>query len=140
MNHRLAKVARIAAVQKQIHRLAEWQLIDLRRREETLREQSRELITCLNDDTALHGLFVAPMAKRLTSIGIETGAVSKACEAQSERVLSEGRKLRHAERIYDRTAAGARREAEKVLLGEVIEAALTRPTAAAGPADQSGET
>ena len=69
MNRRLAKISRIVAVQKQIHRLAEWQLIDLQRQEAELQERARLLIESLNGDTPLHGLFVESTAKRLRRVG-----------------------------------------------------------------------
>jgi hypothetical protein len=139
--HRLAKIARMTTVQRQMHRLAEWQLFDLMRREDRLREETRELITSLNDETSLHGLFVESMAKHLTAVGIEAGAVAKAREAQSERVLAEGRKLRHVERIHEATAVDVKRRSEKAVLDDVIEAALLRQPAGidrpSGPADES---
>jgi hypothetical protein len=136
MDRRLAKISRIVAVQKQMHRLAEWQLIDLQRQEAELQERARLLIESLNGDTPLHGLFVESTAKRLRRVGMASGAVAKARETQTERVVGERRKLRHVERIEEATALEAEREAEKSRLEQIIENASGRangkPSAAPG--------
>lgn len=126
MNRRLAKISRIVAVQKQIHRLAEWQLADLQRQEAELQERARLLIESLNGDTPLHGLFVESTAKQLRRVGVASGAVAEAREAQTERVVGERRKLRHVERIEEETALDAERQDEKSRLEQIIESALGR--------------
>jgi len=122
----MAKIARIFTVQKQMHRLAEWQLIELQRQEEELHEQARQLVLSLDGDGPLHGLFVDQMAKRLQSVDVATGAVGKAKETQTAHVVSELRKLRHLECLQEETARDATRHREKTLLDEVIDSAMVR--------------
>jgi hypothetical protein len=141
MRSRLAKITRMVAVQRQVHRLAEWQLIELQRQEEDLNAQAHQLILTLNADVPLHGLFVESMAKRLSSIGSESAAVAKAKEAQSGRVLVESRKLRHAERLQDSTAIDVARHLEKLRLDEIVGNALLRGSLPSlrDPAQQSDD-
>jgi hypothetical protein len=130
MKQRLEKIARVVAVQKQMHRLAEWRLIALQRQEEDLRDQARHLIRSMNDDVPLRGLIVNSMVRRLTSLGVETETVEAAREAQTDVVLAEGRKLKQAEHMEDRVAMAQERRDNRRQLDDAIGDSLARRPAA----------
>jgi hypothetical protein len=120
------KIARIVAVQTQMHRLEEWKLVALKRREDELHDEERSLIGSLNAGEPLHGLFVDAMAKRLTAIGKRADAVTKAKKVQTEIVMSEARKLKQAERMEVAATTVAQREGEKRQLEDTIGDAVLR--------------
>jgi len=126
MADRLAKVRRIQAVQAELHRLAEWRLAGLARKQQELAEEQTVLIETLNDEDQLHGLFVGAMARRLRTLAGETERVKVAHEAQTDRVLDEARRLKQAERMVDRVSVDHRRETEKRDLQALVEALLAR--------------
>lgn len=126
MADRLAKIRRIQAVQAELHRLAEWRLASLARKQEELATEQTVLIASLNDEDQLHGLFVGAMARRLRALAGETERVKVAREAQADRVLDEARRLKQAERMVDRASVDHRREAEKRELQALVEALLAR--------------
>jgi hypothetical protein len=126
MGDRLDKLRRIKRLQGDLHRLAEWRLAQLAQRERGLAEQQQALITTLNDEDHLHGMFVASMARRLKSLAGETERVRAMLEAQSGRVLDEAKRLKRAELMAGRVESDDRREAEKRDLLHLIEALVAR--------------
>jgi hypothetical protein len=133
MASRTQKIARMVAVQRQLHRLAEWKLVQLQRREADLHDQECSLIGSLNAEEPLHGLFVQAMAKRLASIGQESTVVGRARQSQSDIVLAECRKLKHAERMGNAAATSQQRDDEKRRLEEAIGDAVMRASDQTGP-------
>jgi hypothetical protein len=132
MSSRTAKIARMVAVQRQLHRLAEWKLVQLQRREADLHGQESSLIGSLNAEEPLHGLFVPAMAKRLASIGKESAVVAHARQSQSDIVLAECRKLKQAERMGHAAASSRERDDEKRRLEETIDQTIMRARDRAG--------
>jgi len=65
------KIRRILHLQRQLHRLSQWRLSELQGQEAAIQDKQRDLIGALNGDGRLQGLFVAAMAKRLTSLAGE---------------------------------------------------------------------
>lgn len=120
MKSRAEKIARVVAVQRQLHRLAEWQLMQLQRRENELHDEERHLIGSLNDDEPPRGMFARTIVKRLNAIGRETGVVGKARQTQSDVLLAESRKLKHVEKKNDIAAAAEERDGEKRRLEEAV--------------------
>jgi uncharacterized coiled-coil protein SlyX len=118
---RLRKARRIMAVQAQLHRLAEWRLAALVREEGELDASQQQLIGTLNEDAALHGLFVDAMARRLRALARETDRVKAAQEEQSRRLLEEAMRLKRAERMADRIGKEERRAGEKRDLQRLLE-------------------
>ncbi|MFI5010899.1 MAG: hypothetical protein ACHQAY_00985 [Hyphomicrobiales bacterium] len=121
MQKRLQAVTRILAVQQQLGRLAEAKLADLDRRVAALQASQRELVGALNEDAALHGLFVEAMARRVRSISSEIALVERAKEAQAKHLLEETGKLRRVERIAGALGRECRTAQEKNELAELID-------------------
>lgn len=126
MADRLKKLRRIQAVQADLHKLAEWRLAVLARKEQELAEDQEALIGTLNSDDSLHGLFVPAMARRLRALAGETEVVRAARETQTERVLEEAKRLKRTERMSDRAAVDHARESEKVELQRLVEGLIAR--------------
>lgn len=126
MADRLKKLRRIQAVQADMHRLAEWRLAVLTRKEQQLTDDQTALIGTLNSDDTLHGLFVAAMARRLRALAGETEVVRAAKETQADKVLEEAKRLKRTERMSDRAAVEHERSLEKVELQRLVEALVAR--------------
>jgi hypothetical protein len=139
MQDRLRSIGRIAGVQRELQRAAEWKLAAIEQREAALRQTEADLIRFLGQDHAFAGLFPAAMAGRLRSLAREIAQAAQARKAQAATVLRETGRTRRAERLLARITAGERREAEKRELLDIIDRAgkprkppvsLTRHTAA----------
>jgi len=128
---RLKKVRRIVEVQAELHRLAEWRLAHLGRQEDELREQQEELVRSLNADSALHGLFVANMARSLRRLAAETERVAGAREAQRRRVHDEAMRLKRTERVEKRLVRSEREAEEKRDLQAFLEGLANKSDASA---------
>lgn len=128
---RLRKVRRIVEVQEELHRLAEWRLAHLGRQEDELREQQEELVRSLNGDSALHGLFVANMARSLRRLAAETERVVGAREAQRRRVHDEAMRLKRTERVEKRLERSEREAEEKRDLQAFLEGLANKSDASA---------
>ena len=61
------KSRRILVALEQLHRVEQWKMADLERRLAELEQEKVELIGALNDNDALHGLFIDATARRLSS-------------------------------------------------------------------------
>src|SRR5262245_22892343 len=125
MANRRDRIHRIAVVQEQLHRLAEWRLADLQRQEDELADRQRALIEALNDDQRLQGLFVDSAAKRLTAVSAESTKVAQAKDRQADRVFAEARRLKQAQRMAGVAAAAVRRDDEQRTLETVVEASVS---------------
>jgi hypothetical protein len=118
---RRKKIERILALQGTIHRLAEWQLAALDRKQTELVADRGALFEALNADVPpLHGLFVEAMARRLTALAREEDRLGRAREAQQRRLVEEGLRLKRFERVNGRAqrdaAAAARKRGFEALL------------------------
>jgi hypothetical protein len=111
MNRRLRKIERLLALQEQLHRLAEWKLAALDRKQAELASDQASLIGALNRDDPLHGVFIEAMARRLNALAREADRVNRARAAASRRLAEEGLTLKRAERMTVR----ARRQYEEIL-------------------------
>jgi hypothetical protein len=111
VDRRLGKIERILAVQKQLHRLAEWDVAALDRKKAELTSGQAELVAALNDHESLQGIFIDAMARRLAALAREADKVSAARAVMAERLTEAGLKLKRTERITGRL----RREREAAL-------------------------
>ncbi|HZC80015.1 MAG TPA: hypothetical protein VE258_19825 [Ktedonobacterales bacterium] len=132
MSTREQRTRRVLALQEQLHRVAHWKLLDLRRRVAELDSQRRELIAALNDSDALQGLFLDATARRLMSIAREADEVGREERLQIARVREHAVRLACAERLSEAVAGQAARADEKRALREVID----RLVGAATPASR----
>jgi hypothetical protein len=101
----------------------------LQGQEAAIQDKQRDLIGALNGDDRLQGLFVAAMAKRLTSLAGEEAKVAGLKKAQSEDVWAHARRVRQSERQVDAATLARRRGTEKKELDEIVERMATRPDA-----------
>ncbi len=111
MDRRLKKVERVLAVQKQLHRLAEWEVAALDRKKAELANGQVELLGALNHDDALQGLFIEAMARRLAALARQSEEVSQARAVMSQQLLEAGLKVKRTERMTGKL----RRELEAAL-------------------------
>jgi len=131
MKKRLEAMHRILSVQRQLRRLAEGKLVELERREAALLASRTELVGALNEDTALHGLFIEAMARRVRSISGHIAEVERAKVAQAKHLLEHSSRLKRVERVtfsLDREYQAALERSE---LAELID--RLRPPSASLP-------
>lgn len=129
MSKRAQKAHRVLAVQKQLHRVAAWKLAELRGRLQELEASQAELIGALNEDDALHGLFIANIARRIRSLAEESSRVAREREDQSRKLIGQASRVRLVERMTARIdLQDARQEAQQELI-EAIEHFLGRSSA-----------
>jgi len=126
MKKRAKKVERVLDVLKHIHRIEELKKVELQRKLVELERSQHEVIHALNTDDALHGLFVDTTAKFLRSLAKEAQHVAKAKDIQSQRILENASKLKHAERLSEKLERETRRVETETQLNEAIER-VTRP-------------
>lgn len=112
---------RIVAVQAQLHRIAEWQLLECQAKERELSDRQQRLIEGLNGDDKPLALAAQTAARQLKAASIEHGVLAKAKEQQAAHALSEARKLKQALKMAEAVAKRALCEDEKRLLEAAIE-------------------
>lgn len=133
MQDRLRKFRRIEAVQEQMHRRAEAELLRLERALAAAAEERRAILAAVNGDTYLP--FMAGVAaRRLRGIETEIARLQAERAAQQARALEQGMRLRRAERLVERYAGEADTAAERAALAEAIENAAGRTRASFPPA------
>ncbi|MBZ6079335.1 hypothetical protein [Microvirga puerhi] len=113
MQKRLQKTKRLLKLQQKLHEIEKWKLAGLQQRIIEVQDAQATLITTLNDDDALHGLFVEARAKRLQSLSVEEVRIKQAQEQQSKVALDKAMKVKRTERLVDRLNVEHRRHDEK---------------------------
>lgn len=121
MGNRLRAVQRILSVQAQLHRLAQWKLGELERREDALQERHESLLRFVDEDGAYAALFGNTLMRRLRSISEEKAQVSTAKQEQSDKTLEELRRVGRMKRMGDELEDEARQERERQELREILE-------------------
>lgn len=101
---RLRSIRRIADLRHQLKRIEEIKLAHLHAEEAELNAKREVLITALNDDDALHGLFVDDMAGRLKRINERQQALQPIKAFQTQRVLVQARHAKFAETMMDKVS------------------------------------
>lgn len=122
MAARLDKLKRIAAVQAKLHRIEEFRLAEMQRRSAELAREEETLVATFNDDDTFAGVFVAAMARQLRRIAQESTRVETSKATQAGVVRDAALRLKRTERHADRMAQSVRRDDERRLLRELIEA------------------
>jgi hypothetical protein len=110
---RAKKIERLLALQTRIHRLAEWRLVEIDRKQASVAESRERLFDTLNGDQPLHGLFADAMARRIAALARESDRLQRAREAQERRLREEGLKLKRFERAGEKINRKSRDEAAK---------------------------
>jgi NADP-dependent 3-hydroxy acid dehydrogenase YdfG len=126
MQKRDRKIRRIAAVQARLHRIAEWNLMECQSREIELEDKQRRILEAFNDESKLQDLLVQTAGKSLRAASVEQAAVAKVKERLAENTRTEGRKLKHVERLVDLANGRAAKEDEKRTLDDEIDQAVRR--------------
>jgi hypothetical protein len=128
VKERLKSIKRILAVQEQLRGLAETRLAALARRGDALEATRRDLVGALNEDQALHGLFVASMARRVSQVSREIAEVEKAKDVQARLLLQHSGRLKQVERVAGSLDRRYREARERKELAEMLDA-MRPPTA-----------
>ncbi len=121
MGNRLRAVQRILSVQAQLHRLAQWKLAELERREDGLQERHESLLRFVDEDGAYAALFGNTLMRRLRSISEEKARVTAAKHEQADKTLDELRRVGQMQRATDELEGEARQERERQELKEILE-------------------
>ena len=126
MRGRVKKMQRIMQAQARLHQLEELKLVRLEREETRLKGEQETIIQSLNEDGALHGLFVEAMSRRLTALAREAGAVHRAQEVQSRRVMEEALRLKRSERITGKLSRQHKSAVEKKVFEDILDGIAKR--------------
>lgn len=129
MEKRVKRARRLLGVLTQLQRLEEQKKIELQRQHRELETSQEEVIKALNQDDALHGLFVDTTARLLKRLSQEARRVEEARDRQSQKILDRASKVKTAERLHEKLdyqAARARKEEE---LRDIIERYVGRKSA-----------
>jgi len=68
MSERLRRSRRVLAVQSQLDRLAQWNLIDLQSRAVVLGDQQCGLVRFMSEESVVAGIFSSTMMRRLQTL------------------------------------------------------------------------
>ena len=121
MRDRAAKAQRILAAQQQLHRIEQWKLAELQRELAELTSAQLEIISALNDNNALHGLFIDATARRLGTLAEEAERVSRKTTDQSLRTTEHAVRVRASERLEQAVAQELQRGLEGKELLDIID-------------------
>ena len=121
MEKRAKKARRLLGVLTKLHKIEEQKKLELQLRHDELERSQVEVIDALNEDDALHGMFIDTTAKFLRSLARELQRVAEAQELQMHKLRVQATKVKTAERLTDSLdQIVARRGGEKELQ-DVIE-------------------
>lgn len=126
MSERLKKMDRIWTVQKQLHKMAEWELARLQRKSAELEAAQVALIEALNDDSQLYGLFTDAAAKRLQSLAAQANQIRAEQLIQADATLEKALQAKRTEKMVASLKDATRKENEKKDLLSVLETISAR--------------
>jgi uncharacterized coiled-coil protein SlyX len=129
MKERVERVGRILALQRQLHRIEEWRLADVQRRIAALEVAQHELINSLNEDDALHGLFIDTLARHLRALSEEAGRLAVEKELQSHRLIEHTTRLKAVERLFAQVDEALSRANDRKALDQLIDSLMSRRAA-----------
>ena len=121
MRDRLKKIERVLAVQEQLHRLAQWKMAALDREKAELADGQVDLLSALNGDNQLHGLFVEAMTRRLKALAREAERLERARRVMEEQLSDQALKLKRTERMTDRVRREDQLGRDKRLFQDLLE-------------------
>ncbi len=121
MQDRAAKARRILTARQQQHRIEQWKLAELQRELADLTSAQLEIISALNDNDALHGLFIDATARRLGTLAEAAERVTRKATDQSVRTTEHAVRVRASERLERAVAQELERELEGKELLDIIE-------------------
>jgi hypothetical protein len=121
MRSRLKKIERVLAVQEQLHRLAQWKMAALEREKTANADGQVDLISALNADNQLHGLFVEAMTRRLAALAREAERLERARGVMEKELSEEGLKLKRTEKMTVRVRREHQLGRDKRLFQDLLE-------------------
>lgn len=119
MKRRAAKLERLARVQTQLQRAAEWALHDLRRELDVLQQRERVILDALARDSALLLGLAPALTERLSELKAHSDRVQRACEDQVDLVMEQTRRRTLIEKMELDLAGKVERAAESARLEEI---------------------
>lgn len=119
MTSRADKLGRIASLMKLQLRLSEWELAQLRLKEQTLQDEQQWLVGALNEGKPPAGSSSHSIAQRLNRTSVGVRAVRERAAQQLDQVRAENRRVKQLEEAAKAALADKRRDAEKRSLEEM---------------------
>ncbi|MFN4166781.1 MAG: flagellar biosynthesis protein R [Pannonibacter phragmitetus] len=122
MSKNSKEIGRILKLQRQIHQLSAWMLVNLDRQDEQLSEKQDRVLRALSEgDLALHDRFIRNASQRLKTIAEEQAQLSAAREKVETEMARQGRMLKVTERRLETVAKLERQADEHLSLAEILE-------------------
>jgi hypothetical protein len=129
MKRQRDSLAKILLLQDKLHKLSTWKVAALDRQRIELAAAQKETIAAIDQDVMNHRLLLASATRRLRAIDnqIEVNKILHA--AQTRHSLEQGARAKIVERMVDRVDEKYRKQLERNDLSDLIERALSRPSA-----------
>ncbi len=121
MRNRLKKVERVLAVQEQLHRLAQWKMAALDREKAENASGQAGLLSALNDDSQLQGLFIEAMTRRLKALARDAERLERARRVVEAQLSEQALQLKRTERMTDRVRREDQLGRDKRLFQDLLE-------------------
>src|SRR5262245_35077412 len=119
MKVRAERLTRMASLMNLQLRLSEWQLAQLRQREQDLQDEEVRLVGALNEPRPPAGSSSESIARRLATTGAGVRTVQVETERQIDQVRSQGRRVKRLEQVAREALARKLRELELRSLEEI---------------------
>src|SRR6187399_1298061 len=119
MKSRAEKLGRMVSLVKLQLRLSEWQLAQLRQKEQDLRDEEAYLVGALNEPMLPAGSSTESIARRLGTTSVGARAVQAQASSQLGQVHAESRRVKQFERVAKAAAMDELRDAERRSLEEM---------------------
>ncbi|ADZ72283.1 hypothetical protein [Polymorphum gilvum] len=133
MSKSSTEIGRILKLQRQIHQLSAWMLVNLDRQDEQLAERQERVLKALSEgELALHDRFIRNASQRLKSIAEEQAQLTAAREKVEAEMARQGRMLKVTERRLQTVARLERQAVENRRLTELLERHLGSGAQASG--------
>ena len=126
---RASRSRNILAVQRQLQRVEEQRLAEIKRRANSLAELETELIELLNTEDTMRGLLTFTGVRRLSMVQSEMARVEENKQVQSERLITHTSRMKLAEKLNAEAEADVRKERDQQDLSEAIERFLRKDNA-----------
>ncbi|MFN7166299.1 MAG: flagellar biosynthesis protein R [Pannonibacter sp.] len=136
MSKNAKEIGRILKLQRQIHQLSAWMLVNLDRQDEQLVERQERVLKALSEgELALQDRFIRNASQRLKTIAEEQARLSAAREKVEAEMARQGRMLKVTERRLATVARLEHQASENRRLAEIIERHINAETQASHKLD-----
>jgi len=129
MKQRRESLAKILALQEQLHKLSAWKLTALDQQRAALEEAQKATIEVIDRDAMMNGVLVEGATRHLRGIDRRIEEVRAQHVTQSRLALEQGVRTKLAERLVDGFDAKYRMQQERSELGDLIERSLGKGSA-----------